>query len=151
MPIGGGKYTALNTAVAAVVECGCPVVVAAGNGASDACDGSPSSAEEATTVMASNQNDQRAYYSDYGTCTDMYAPGSSIKSAWIGGSSATATISGTSMASPHVAGAMAALLAHGADVTPAELKEEMISRGSVGMITENEENTPNILLHETCN
>ena len=93
MSLGGGKYSALNEAVDATVECGCPVVVAAGNSGSDACDSSPASADDAFTVMASNKLDSSSYFTDYGACCDLYAPGSSITSAWIGDEYAILTIS----------------------------------------------------------
>lgn len=105
--------SALNMAVENVVEAGIPVVVAAGNFGSDACDTSPASVAAAITVAASGRAvgtgfDERAGFSSFGICVDLFAPGVDVESAWLNGG--TATLSGTSMASPHVAGAVAIAL-----------------------------------------
>ena len=100
MSLGGGKSTSLNTAVNNAVAAGVTVVVAAGNSNADACNYSPASAVNAITVGATTSGEATASYSNYGSCVDLWAPGSSIKSAWIGSNTATNTISGTSMASP---------------------------------------------------
>ncbi|KAJ3125446.1 serine protease [Nowakowskiella sp. JEL0407] len=128
MSLGGGYYKLLNDAVDAAVEAGIHFAVAAGNDNRDACGYSPASAVKAITVGATNKNDERAYFSNWGRCTDIFAPGQEIESAWIGSSTATNTISGTSMASPHVCGAVAALLSREIweDMTPRELKAELI-------------------------
>eukprot|EP00039_Didymoeca_costata_P019232 m.336738 g.336738 ORF g.336738 m.336738 type:complete len:437 (+) comp17944_c0_seq1:129-1439(+) len=150
MSLGGGKYSALNSAVSEAIECGCQFAVAAGNGASDACYNSPASTEDAVTVMATNQNDQSSYYSDYGKCCDLYAPGSSITSAWIGYPSAVVTISGTSMATPHVAGVMAKILSV-SDMKPEELKDEILANASEDYISDvPNQDTPNLLLYNDC-
>ena len=102
MSLGGGKSSALNTAVNAAVSAGVVMVVAAGNSNKDACSFSPASATSAITVGSTNNidTDARSSFSNYGNCVDVYAPGSRITSAWKGGTAATNTISGTSMASP---------------------------------------------------
>jgi len=131
MSLGGGFSLALNNAVNAAVKVGVVFVVAAGNDNSDAKDYSPASAADAITVGATaegpGQIDNRASYSNFGTSLDIFAPGSSIVGAWIGSPSATNTISGTSMASPHICGITALLLAdheHG-HFSPATIKDEI--------------------------
>ncbi|XP_013417676.1 alkaline serine protease ver112-like [Lingula anatina] len=109
MSLGGGYSTASNDAVAALVDEGIPVVVAAGNDNEDACLSSPSSAPKAITVGATTSSDSRADFSNYGRCVDIYAPGDRILSATNKTDTSTAVKSGTSMASPLVAGAVAAL------------------------------------------
>lgn len=100
MSLGGGKSVQVNDAVKNAVAKGVTVVVAAGNDNANACNYSPASAEDAITVGATQESETTAPYSNYGSCVDFWAPGSSIKSAWIGSITATRTISGTSMASP---------------------------------------------------
>jgi cerevisin len=110
MSLGGGKSRALDDAVNKAVAAGLHFAVAAGNDNRDACDFSPAGAEKAVTVGASTLADERAYFSNHGSCVDVFAPGLNIKSTWTGGGNATNTISGTSMASPHTAGLLAYLL-----------------------------------------
>lgn len=111
MSLGGGVSSALDTAVTNLVGSGVTVVVAAGNSSADACNSSPARVPTAITVAASDINDSFATFSNRGPCVDIIAPGVSIKSSWI--NSSTNTISGTSMASPHVAGAVARYLQSG--------------------------------------
>jgi subtilisin family serine protease len=115
LSLGGGASAALDAAIAGAVSKGVNVVVAAGNNNADACNYSPSRAPSAITVGATTSSDARASYSNYGSCLDIFAPGSSISSAWNTSDVATNTISGTSMASPHVAGVVALALAGNAD------------------------------------
>jgi cerevisin len=110
MSLGGGKSRALDDAVNGAVDTGLHFAVAAGNDNRDACYYSPAAAEKAVTVGASTLGDERAYFSNFGPCVDVFAPGMNILSTWIGSESAINTISGTSMASPHTAGVLAYLL-----------------------------------------
>ncbi|CAM1506108.1 Fc.00g057490.m01.CDS01 [Cosmosporella sp. VM-42] len=136
MSLGGGKTQALDAAVNAAVRSGIHFAVAAGNDNADACKYSPAAATEPVTVGASALDDSRAYFSNYGKCTDIFAPGLSIQSTWIGSKYAVNTISGTSMASPHICGLLAYYLSlqpaedsdySVAPITPKKLKESLIS------------------------
>ncbi len=109
MSLGGAANTAIDSAVADATAAGLTVVVAAGNNSADACSYSPARAPSALTIGAIDSTDAQASYSNYGSCVDLWAPGTSITSDWIGSSTATRTISGTSMATPHVAGLAARL------------------------------------------
>jgi len=110
MSLGGGKSRALDSTVNGAVDAGLHFAVAAGNENKDACNTSPAGAEKAITVGASTLSDARAYFSNHGPCVDVFAPGLQILSTWNTGNTSTNTISGTSMASPHVAGLLAYLL-----------------------------------------
>ncbi|KAJ1637581.1 peptidase S8/S53 domain-containing protein [Pavlovales sp. CCMP2436] len=105
--LGGPKSTSVNNAVNSLVGRGVVVVVASGNDGADACNYSPASAADAITVGATDINDKAASYSNAGSCVDILAPGTEITSTWIGSSTATQVLSGTSMATPHVAGVAA--------------------------------------------
>jgi subtilisin family serine protease len=104
MSLGGSYDSALNAAVRSIVSLGVPVVVAAGNDGRDACGASPASEPTAITVAASTVSDEEAVYSNYGSCVDIFGPGSSVLAAGISSDTSTSTKSGTSMAAPHVAG-----------------------------------------------
>jgi cerevisin len=110
MSLGGGQSRALNDVVNAAVDGGIHFAVAAGNDNRDACNYSPAAAEKAVTVGASTITDDRAYFSNHGKCVDVFGPGMNIRSTYIGSTEAVTTMSGTSMASPHVAGLLAYLL-----------------------------------------
>ncbi|KAI0667120.1 peptidase S8/S53 domain-containing protein [Trametes maxima] len=110
MSLGGGKSRALDDTVNKAVDAGIHFAVAAGNDNRDACNNSPAAAEKAITVGASTLADERAYFSNHGSCVDVFAPGLNILSTYIGSNSSVTTMSGTSMASPHTAGLLAYLL-----------------------------------------
>jgi cerevisin len=154
MSLGGGKSPALDRAVNGAVDAGIHFAVAAGNDNADSCNYSPAAAEKAITVGASALDDSRAYFSNYGTCNDIFAPGLSILSTWIGSKYATNIISGTSMASPHIAGLLAYYLSLQpskdsayavAEITPKKLKESIISIATEGALTDVPTNTKNVL------
>lgn len=155
MSLGGGKSPTLDLAVNAAVNVGLHFAVAAGNDNADACNYSPAAAANAITVGASTLGDQRAYFSNYGKCTDIFAPGLNIESTWIGSKYAINTISGTSMASPHVAGLLAYFLSlqpakdsgYFTDIKPVELKKNIIRIASEGVLSDIPEDTPNLLIY----
>ena len=153
MSLGGGKSIALNLAVNAAVDNGIHFAVAAGNDNSNSCNYSPAAAEKAVTVGASTLADERAWFSNHGTCNDIFAPGLNILSAWTGSKYATNTISGTSMASPHVAGLLAYFLSLQTDqdseyavagITPKQLKKTLISVGTTGALVGCPSDTNNV-------
>jgi len=144
MSLSGGTNSSLNTAVANAVGAGVVMAVAAGNDNTDACTRSPASAASALTVASSTSSDSRSSFSNYGSCVDLFAPGSSIVSTLNGGGSGTK--SGTSMASPHVAGAAALLLGENLSWTPANVWSAMQSDATSGVIS-NAAGSPNLLLH----
>lgn len=154
MSLGGGKSVTLDLAVNAAVDAGIHFAVAAGNDNADSCKYSPAAAEKAVTVGASSLADERAWFSNYGKCNDIFAPGLNILSTWIGSKYATNTISGTSMASPHIAGLLAYMLSLQpskdsayaiADITPAKLKKNLLSIATVGALSDVPSDTTNIL------
>jgi subtilisin family serine protease len=146
MSLGGGVSTALDTAVANSISSGVTYALAAGNSNANACNSSPSRVASAITVGATTSTDARASYSNYGTCLDIFAPGSSIKSAWYSSNSATNTISGTSMASPHVAGAAALVLANNTGLSPAQVRDTLVNNSTAGKVTSPGSGSPNRLL-----
>merc|ERR1711937_1103886 len=103
---GSGTTTGVIAGVKNLHESGVLTAVAAGNDNGDACTKSPASEPAVITVGSTTSSDARSSFSNYGTCLDIFAPGSGITAAWIGSDTATNTISGTSMASPHVAGGL---------------------------------------------
>jgi subtilisin family serine protease len=148
MSLGGGFSQAVNDAVSAAVADGVTFALAAGNDSgADACDGSPSSTPEALTVGASEDTDARAVYSNIGTCVDIFAPGTDITSAWYTGTTATNTISGTSMATPHVAGAAALVLGGNPAATPAEVGDALTGAALPDVVTDPGTGSPNLLLN----
>jgi subtilisin family serine protease len=147
MSLGGPGDTAIDTAVRNAITSGVTFVVAAGNESTNASTRSPARVTEAVTVGATTSGDAKASYSNYGSVLDLFAPGSSITSAWSTGDSATNTISGTSMASPHVAGAAALHLAANPAATPAQVSAALTSAATTGVVTSPGTGSPNRLLH----
>ncbi|XP_011674328.1 uncharacterized protein LOC586495 [Strongylocentrotus purpuratus] len=147
MSLGGGANQATDDAIQRMIDAGITVVVAAGNSNTDACNTSPARSEPAITVAASDITDTRASFSNYGTCCDIFAPGVDITSAWYGEPDATNTISGTSMACPHVAGAAAVILANDPGLTPSEVKEALQLKSIGDAVQDPQYGSPNLLLY----
>ncbi len=147
MSLGGSNSDALDQAVKNAIAQGVTFVVAAGNDNANACTGSPNRVPEAVTVGATTNSDARSSFSNYGACVDVFAPGSDILSAWIGGGNATSTISGTSMASPHVAGAAALLLGADNGLTPAQVAAALVANATTGAVSNPGAGSPNTLLY----
>jgi subtilisin family serine protease len=148
MSLGGGRSSSVNAAVDAMSAAGVHNAIAAGNdGYQDACTRSPAGAGTSFTVASTTSSDQPSSFSNVGTCVDIWAPGSSITSAWIGNPNAVRTISGTSMATPHVAGAMAIALDAMGDMSVKELGELLVANAGEDKITYGS----NVLLNRTPN
>jgi subtilisin family serine protease len=147
MSLGGGASTATDDAVNRMHNAGVTVVVAAGNENQNACNVSPSRAPNAITVGSTTSTDARSSFSNYGTCVDVFAPGSSITSAWYTSTTATNTISGTSMASPHVAGVAALYLQGAPTATPATVVGAITSTATTGLVTSAGTGSPNLLVY----
>ncbi|QEV20968.1 S8 family peptidase [Streptomyces alboniger] len=146
MSLGGGADEALDAAVQKAIAAGVTFGVAAGNESADASQGSPSRVEEAITVASSTKDDEQSDFSNFGSAVDIYAPGSDITSSWNTGDDATKTISGTSMATPHVVGAAAVYVAAHPDAKPADVAKALTDGATPGKISNPSEGTPNKLL-----
>jgi subtilisin family serine protease len=147
MSLGGSASSALDTAVTNSINAGVVYGLAAGNENTDACTKSPARTAAGITVGATTNTDARASYSNYGTCLDIFAPGSSITSAWISSNTATNTISGTSMATPHVVGVAALYLANNPTASPAAVRDALVSNGTLNKVTGAGSGSPNVLLY----
>ncbi|HEY0015974.1 MAG TPA: S8 family peptidase [Longimicrobium sp.] len=149
LSLGGGFSSATNTAVNNLANSGVYVAVASGNSNANACNYSPASAANVTSVNASTSTNAKASFSNYGSCTHLYAPGQNITSAWYTSSTATNTISGTSMASPHVAGVGALYLAGNPTASNATVRSWIINNATPNVISGNPTGTPNRLLFKS--
>ena len=147
MSLGGGAAAALDTAVTNSINSGVTYAVAAGNSNANACNYSPARTAAAITVGATTRTDARASFSNYGSCLDIFAPGDGITSAWATGNTATNTISGTSMAAPHVAGGAALYLAANPTATPAAVRNALVAAATPNVVTNPGTGSPNLLLY----
>ncbi|MDI1459454.1 S8 family serine peptidase [Catellatospora sp. KI3] len=152
MSLGGSADTVLDNAVKASIADGVTYAIAAGNGilgifAANACNYSPARVPEAITVSATQGNDAKPSWANRGTCVDIFAPGVDITSSWFGGDTATNTISGTSMATPHVTGAAALYLQSNPTATPAQVQQALIANATTGVVGSPGSGSPNRLLY----
>ncbi|WP_454666423.1 S8 family peptidase [Acinetobacter calcoaceticus] len=147
MSLGGDASASLDSAVENLFNNGYVMVVAAGNSNTDACNSSPARVSKAITVAATDNTDTRASYSNYGSCVDIFAPGSQINSAWIGSNTATKVLNGTSMATPHVAGVVAEMLQSAPTATPQTISTNLVNQASSNVV-KNPSGSPNRLLYK---
>ena len=145
MSLGGGASSTTDAAVQRLTDAGVTTVVAAGNDNSNACNYSPARAASAITVGSTTSSDSRSSFSNYGNCLDIYAPGSNIKSAWSNGG--TNTISGTSMAAPHVAGVAALYLAENPNASVSQVTQAITDAATPGKVSDAKSGSPNLLLY----
>jgi subtilisin family serine protease len=147
MSLGGGASSALDTAVNNAINAGVTFAVAAGNSNANACNYSPARVAAAITVGSTTSSDARSSFSNIGTCLDLFAPGSSIPSSWYTSDTATATLSGTSMATPHVAGAAALYKQAVPSASPATIRNALVNNSTTGRISNAGTGSPNRLLY----
>ncbi len=147
MSLGGGASSALDTSVSNSITSGVTYGIAAGNSNTDACTTSPARVATAITVGATTNTDSRASFSNYGTCLDIFAPGENITSSWNTNDTATNTISGTSMATPHVVGVAALYLQNNPSASPATVGNALTGGASSGKLTSINAGSPNLLLY----
>lgn len=147
LSLGGSQSSTLNAAVAGTVNSGVTVVVAAGNSNADACLSSPASEPSAITVGAIGSNDARASYSNYGSCVDLFAPGSNITSTWYTSTTATNILSGTSMATPHVSGIAALALQANPLASPTSVTKFILDNATAQVLSSLGSGSPNKLAY----
>jgi len=150
MSLGGGKSMALNNALDSIVEAGVTVVTASGNENTDACSKSPGSASLSINVGATDPTDDRASFSNWGKCLDLWAPGRDVLSAVATGDTDSKKYSGTSMACPHVSGAAALLLSASPSLTPTEVKAKLAAAATQGEVKDAKNGSPNLLLYSVA-
>jgi subtilisin family serine protease len=147
MSLGGGANSSVDTAINNLINAGVTTVVAAGNSNANACNYSPARVANAITVGSTTSSDARSSFSNYGSCLDIFAPGSSVLSAWHTTDIATNTISGTSMASPHVAGVAALYLSGSTSASPSTVRNALVNNATTGVVTSAGSGSPNRLLY----
>ena len=147
MSLGGGASSAVDTAVNNLSNAGVAVAVAAGNSNANACNSSPARAANAITTGSTTSTDARSSFSNFGTCLDIFAPGSGILSAWFSSNTATATLSGTSMASPHVAGVAALYKQANPSASATTVRNAIVNNATTNVITNAGTGSPNRLLY----
>ncbi|GMT96836.1 hypothetical protein KH5H1_09550 [Corallococcus caeni] len=147
MSLGDVGIQAIDDATERLIAAGVTTVVAAGNDSANACDYSPARAPNAITVGSTTSSDGRSSFSNYGTCVDIFAPGSSITSASNSGNTSSTSMSGTSMASPHVAGAAALYLSANPSATPAQVRDALVNNATPNKVTSPGTGSPNKLLY----
>jgi subtilisin family serine protease len=145
MSLGGGLSTALNNAVANAIASGVVFSVSAGNNNGNACNQSPAATPTALTIGSTTITDARSSFSNFGTCLDLFAPGSNIRAAYI--PSGSAVLSGTSMSAPHVAGVVGLYLQQNPNATPAQVATALINNATTGVVTSPGTGSPNRLLY----
>jgi subtilisin family serine protease len=146
MSLAGSAFTPLDAAVQAATAAGVTVVVAAGNEDEDACDLSPARAPSAITVGATDVTDTRAPFSNWGNCVDVFAPGVAVRSSWATADDATNTISGTSMATPHVSGIVARYQQAHPAAAPATVTAALLASATPGTVADRK-GSPNLLAY----
>ncbi|MEU4743840.1 S8 family serine peptidase [Actinosynnema sp. NPDC023658] len=147
MSLGGGADATVDQAVRNSIASGVTYALAAGNDSgANACNTSPARTAEAITVGSTTNTDARSSFSNIGTCLDIFAPGSSITSAWYTNDTATNTISGTSMATPHVVGAAAVYLSSNPTATPQQVRDALVNGATSGVVGNAGTGSPNKLL-----
>jgi len=147
MSLGGGASSALDTAVNNLSNSGVAIAVAAGNSNANACNSSPARAANAITVGSTTTTDARSSFSNFGSCLDLFAPGSGIQSAWYTSNTATATLSGTSMASPHVAGVAALYKQANPSASASTIRNAIVNNATTNVVTNAGTGSPNRLLY----
>jgi subtilisin family serine protease len=147
MSLGGGASTALDNAVNNLSNAGVAIAVAAGNSNANACNSSPARAANAITTGSTTTTDARSSFSNFGTCLDIFAPGSGILSAWFTSNTATATLSGTSMASPHVAGVAALYKQANPSASATTIRNAIVNNATTNVVTNAGTGSPNRLLY----
>lgn len=147
MSLGAGANSILDEAIRGSIAAGVHYAVAAGNDNRDACNYSPARVGGAITVGATRNDDRRAGFSNWGSCVDIFAPGQGIRSTWRSGDSSTRSLSGTSMATPHVAGAMALYLAQNPLALPQQVFNAVLAAATSGQLSNIGSGSPNLLLY----
>ena len=147
MSLGGGASSALDTAVNNLHNANVTIAVAAGNSNANACNSSPARAANAITVGSTTTTDARSSFSNFGTCLDLFAPGSGILSAWFSSNTATATLSGTSMASPHVAGVAALYKQANPSASSTTIRNAIVNNATTNVVSNAGTGSPNRLLY----